>query len=299
MFAATVRFTACLLLIYLCPLWLVASRAEWPSEARFVCDDPLFIRQQSFFVSWFPRPGAVIEKIFLTEKYQVVIDQKHVNSGEIRFGVPFMQQDVQLDRDRLSLLRLVVRKRSQDSDLPYWSTGSIKLGAYILTAGESQVVTSIFKFLFEIEKIEHARISAVEAFLAEGGELLQIGRIDSGSKGHLVATETIVYRVALGKEYRSFLLYSCAYPARIVMRKVRTVEPPTNPKIYEDVGPDWVMKDARTGAVEMHLKKTQEDSEFYYFLSGAREYRVSRVGGPIELNLFGKWTQLYQKTTVE
>jgi hypothetical protein len=276
------------------------ARAEWSSDATYVCDDPLIIRQQSFFLNWFPRPGSVVLTRFLQEKYRVEINQKYVNDGSIRTGVPFTSNRVEMDSGRLSLLRYIVEKRSNDSDLPFYITDDVKLAAYILTAGETLVITPIFNFLFALEKVRHAKISLLENFLAEGGELIQLGQIEKLKNNNYIAIETIRYRVSLGKETRSFLIYSCVYPAIVVMRRVITTYPPNNKMIYEGSGDNWVGKNAETGTVVDQLKKLREDDDFYYFTrSRGGELRISRHGGPVESLNAGTWSPIYQRTQLD
>jgi hypothetical protein len=196
-------------------------------------------------------------------------------------------------------MKYIASKRNTESDIPFWVSGGLELAGFILTAGESAVITPIFNFAFALANVRHARISTLEMFLALGGELIQLGQIDALTDQRLLATETILYRVSLGKEVRNFLVYACAYPAIAIMRRVSTVFPSTNKLIYEGNATDWVAKVAATQAVIERLTKLREDNDFYYFSSDRGELRISRHGGPVERLRDGAWTTLYQRTQVE
>ena len=278
---------------------ICTARADWLPDTTYICDDPLILRQQSFFLTWFPRPGSVVLTPLGQEKYQVEVNQKYLNDGTVALGRSFTSSIVELDDDRLKLMKFITGKRSNDSEIPFWVSGQLDVAAFILTSGESAVIKPIFKFVFALEKIEHARISMLETFLALGGQLIQTGRIDTLQDGRMLATETILYRVALGKETRNFLVYACAYPAAVVMRRVSTVFPPMNKLIFEGDKTDWVEKRADTQAVIEHLKKVREDNDFYYFTADRGDLRISRHGGPVERMRDGAWDAMYQKTQVE
>jgi hypothetical protein len=62
---------AALTLPQICP-----AKADWSLDTTYICDDPLILRQQSFFLTWFPRPGSVVVAPLNQEKYRVEINQK-------------------------------------------------------------------------------------------------------------------------------------------------------------------------------------------------------------------------------
>lgn len=282
------------------------ARADWPVDTRSICDDPLIIRQQAFFLEWFPRPGAVrlVRLIGAPQEfYTVEVNQKFITDGSIRIGAPFTNARVEMDAGRLAILRPLVAKRSSDSDLPFYITDEMKLAGYILTSGETKVIGSIFKFMFDRESARHARISTLELFLALGGEMIQTGQIEKTKAGDYLAIETIRYRVSVGQETRSFLVYTCAYPAVIAFHGARTVGGP-NPKIFKPVDDKkWGMFNADSGNKERDYDFVSTDDDWVILRDGGAipeemksQMRVSRKGGPVERLSGGAWSQLYAKT---
>lgn len=294
---------ACGLLAWCSLFTTTANAVDWGVNANFVCDDPLIIRQQSFFLQWFPRPGAIVIAPFGNEKYRVEINQKYLNDGTIKVGLPFTTNVIELDRDRLSLMRYLVGKREHDSDLPFWITSETKLLPFVLTSVETGIITPLFQVLFAAEKARHQKISELEVFLALGGKLIQEGQVDRSRDGRYVATEIIRYRVSLGKEEREFLLYSCIYPATVIIRGVKTVGSP-NPKIFtRNDQSTWVMTNGDTGNKERDYVMIESDDNYVILKEAGNvpeelksQLRISRKGGPIESLRDGTWRILYQKT---
>jgi hypothetical protein len=122
--------------------------------------------------------------------------------------------------------------------------------------------------------------------------------------GRYVAVDAVEYRVPVGDEFRHALLYSCTYPAIVILNAVRTLGLP-NPKIFARVDEKtWVRKNAATDVVEVEYDVTAEDVDYVYLSEKGdipedlrSKIRVSRRNGPIQKKMSdNSWATLYQTT---
>ena len=281
---------------------LQVARADWVDDAKYSCSDPLAMNGDPATKGWFTRPAPVRRIDRDVEHKYVDIDQKVLNAGTVTIGKVFAANQTDLDKDGAQLLKLFLSKRSRNYDFPFWSQQLPALSGYVLSATGGLTFGAMFSYFFSAMGASKANIDTLESFVAEGGQLIQLMSVDEAN-GRQVVTEIAQYRVTVGKELRNFALYSCAYPAKVVMKSVRTTNPPINPKLFEDAGGDWIMKNATTGAIEKHYTKVREDSAFYYFEENgnvppgfSKDLRISRSGAPVQRMIDGAWQNLYSNT---
>jgi hypothetical protein len=275
--------------------------ADWINEAEYSCSDPINLSKQAFVQKWFPTQLPVRRVVKDAEHVHIEVDQKLVNDGVITVGALFTANKFEMAAGDAAMLKVYLKGQERKVDFPLWSQQITALAGFATEAAGGFVLSVLFSYFFDQMGAIKASISAVEVFVADGGEVYQIGSLNE-SNGRQIFSEIVEYVVKLGRETRFIALYSCSYPAITVMKRVRTVTPQVNKKLFIDTGTDWVMENADTGAVERHFKKIGEDTSFYYFQEAgaspdlAQNLRISRIGGPVQMKIAGTWQSLYSAT---
>lgn len=279
------------------------SRADWVSDTPSNCFDPMLIRQQNFMTSWSPLPPTVKLNGDGNSHSSVEINQRFLNDGTIKVGQLFTSNSTELDRDKAAVLTIFMKGRAHNIDFPFWAQQIPTLSGVFFTTPQGIALGILSSVLFTEVGAQKLQIDGMQAFVADGGAVYQLGQVDQ-KEGNFAFTEIIQYRVSLGRETRHFILASCVYPAAVVARNIKTVTPPTNPKIFQDNGAEWVMKNGSTGLVEKHFKRTSVDDDFYTLQEAgvspdlAQVLRISRKGGPIQMQIAGAWQTLYSTSEV-
>jgi hypothetical protein len=285
--------------IFLLLLGVSPVSAEWALEAKFSCSDPLILRDQPLFAHSLSSSN-LFELVRADEQHvHAEIDQKVVNAGQLGAGKLVTAQLFDLNPGSAAELKGILKKRADFVDFPLFVQLLPALSGYYLTATGSLVFGSIFSYLFDKAGVEKVGIDVIRNLVVDGGKIAYEFSLDSADQKRFI----IKYQVAIGKETRVALLYSCTYPAIVLMHHIRTIEPAVNPKLIEESGGQWLVRNASTGNTEMKLNKDREDDDFYYFkpagTSFFREWRVSRKGGAYQgLDDTGTWQTFYSKTEV-
>lgn len=276
------------------------ANAGWIDDAKYACDDPTVIRDASFMVKWLEKP-AQYSRNPIRQGFYVEISQKDFNNKDLLFADMFEARRIVLDKDMATVLKLHFEKRSNQTRIPFWAQQLPSIASIPLNVGQGLILAVGTAAFFDMLGAKSTSIDTLAYISVAGGEIAQYGSV-AFHDGNAVFTETVQYEVTVGQERVSNYLYMCRYPALIVMRKVKTVFPPNNPKIFEESDGVWKMINADTQTVEREFTKTGEDREFYFLKENGgsgSEYRISRLGGPVQMESEGSWANLYSETEIE
>jgi hypothetical protein len=130
----------------------------------------------------------------------------------------------------------------------------------------------------------------VGLFVAEGGEVyMRSSIIQAKDDNNIFQVVTSEYRVALGNENRTAVLYGCVYPLEVTVSEFRT-EAGTNDKVLKAEGSNiWRIWDVTENKIESApLTYSHQAGGFYYFeedsiennvIGGKDQWRISFLGG--------------------
>ena len=133
----------------------------------------LLIRRQSFLTSWIPKPipGDIVSND--AAHAHVRINQKLINDGTIKIGELFTNASAELDKNRATTLNVFLSSKARNVDVPFWPQQMPALAGYVLNATQGLVFGTLAAALFNGLGAQKASIDAMQAFVADGGEIYQ------------------------------------------------------------------------------------------------------------------------------
>jgi len=225
---------------------------------------------------------------------------------------PVPRANVTLSAAQATDLRQAL-KSAADSKVPLF----FKLGVSLLTSFTVTGPLSSFGvgWLFDqaYSNLEAPAVSLSETahFIAEGGNVSQAVNVASRNEERFGVVSQ-AYSVSVGKEFRSFNLYTCLYPININVTKFTTASGMNDKKLVKvsgDTWKQWDVTDGKWDATEPYTYLYQSEA-FYYFSKPAIEnnavvgqniYRLSTRGGAWERKRFDaqKFQSMYASLTME
>jgi len=211
-----------------------------------------------------------------------------------------ISQEVSLDAARSKLFKAHVANQEDKYSVPFVTQNLPALSGYFVSNTSSLVISVFFSYLFDSVGTAKLEAQSLALLAAKGGKLTRFSSVHF-SNGLYVSNMMLVYSVEVGQETRKVIVATCTYPTRLKVRSFETSIGVNDKRLLLENGL-WYVEDLTTGDRQRgSLLPDKEDADFIYlkgqnFSSFYENYRISKFGGPFQVEDEGVWVNLYANT---
>jgi len=199
---------------------------------------------------------------------------------------------LRLDEKQAATLRRILTLSAGNKVPMSFKVGIAFISEIVFNGTISSLVAGwLFDQAFNAIDTASVDLASISPFIAVGGLLKSHQRV--AHRGHAsFLLSTIEYEVSVGQESRSFTLYGCVYPVKLVVAQFTTAGPYNN-KILRPIDQSrwgvWDITDSKWD--DQNLVFRYQDSDYFYFLQdefvdgktvSKSLVRVSVLGGPYQ-----------------
>lgn len=200
--------------------------------------------------------------------------------------------EIILSKEQANSLRKMFINTSEEIKVPVIFDITLSLFTGLYLPARIGTASGLFYSHLFAGKINAASASIrdVGLFMAEGGRIYRrVSILRRESDRNFFALVSSEYTVSLGAESRTFVVFGCIYPIKILVSEFETKSPYNN-KILKQIAPSlwrtWDLEDKRfSGDVYRYIK---QESDYYLFerdaivnntVVGQDLYKISVTGG--------------------
>lgn len=278
----------------------VSAQASWPMNTSHSCSDPFRINSLVATNNWMPPDPNLRVVTNGNGQLMAELDATDVHADASLLNTYRVSQEITLDEARTKIFKAHLAGQDDKFTVPFVIQNLPALSGYFVSNTSSVAISVLFAFLFDDVGTAKMEVQSLAVIAAQGGKLTRYSSVNF-SNGLYISNVMLVYSVDVGQETRKVIVASCTYPTHLALRAFETTIGVNDKRVLLENG-QWYVEDLKTGDRQPgSLLPVKEDSEFIYlkgqnFSSFYEDYRISKFGGPFQVQDEGEWVNLYTNT---